>query len=279
MTIGLNCRLYITIQPYAHVQILRATTSWSYWVGEGLISSGDQNSIIWCDHHLPHAVQHSPLHRVDQVVDCGSSSVAVWSCWILAGTGTRCRIRQSRASQKCAMGYMSGEYAGHARTGIFSAPRNCVQILATWGRSTALTSANRPEQWKPGFICEENTSPTCQTPLNVSICPLKSVTTTNCSQIEVSDSLCRNSLIMQTDCCSSCPGDWSLAGDHAGCGGPGLVWIHVVWGWLDVCQIVWNTFGDGLLNSWATALVDIPAVSMPIAQSLKTCNICGIAVW
>ncbi len=26
---------------------------------------------IWCDHHLPHAVNTSPLHRVDQVVDCG----------------------------------------------------------------------------------------------------------------------------------------------------------------------------------------------------------------
>ncbi len=42
----------------------------------------------------------SPSHRVDQVVDCGmlvrSSSMAVWSCWILGGTGTRCRIRQSR---------------------------------------------------------------------------------------------------------------------------------------------------------------------------------------
>ncbi len=24
----------------------------------------------------------------------------------------------------------------------------------------------------------------------------------------VSDSLCRNSLVMQTDCCSSCPGGW-----------------------------------------------------------------------
>ncbi len=49
----------------------------------------------------------------------------------------------------------------------------------------------------------------------------KSVTTTNCSQVEtpmrmtsmqmsfpetVSDSLCRNYLLMQTDCCSSCPG-------------------------------------------------------------------------
>ncbi len=69
-------------------------------------------------------------------------------------------------------------------------------------------SAICPVQWKPGFIREENTSPKCQTPSNVSICPLKSVTTTNCSQVEtpmrmtsmqmsfpetVSDSLCRNS--------------------------------------------------------------------------------------
>ncbi len=85
-------------------------------------------------------------------------------------------------------------------------------------------SAICPVQWKPGFIREENTSPKCQTLLNLSICPLKSVTTTNCSQVEtpmrmtsmqmsfpetVSDSLCRNSLVMQTDCCSSCPGGWS----------------------------------------------------------------------
>ncbi len=31
-------------------------------------------------------------------------------------------------------------------------------------------------------------------------------------------------------------------------------------------------------NSQATALVDIPAVSMPIARSLKTCDICGIVL-
>ncbi len=73
------------------------------------------------------------------IVACGmlvhSSSMAVRSCWILAGTGTRCRIRRSRASQTCSTGDMSGEYAGHARTGMFSASRNCVQILATWGRA------------------------------------------------------------------------------------------------------------------------------------------------
>ncbi len=54
------------------------------------------------------------------------------SYWILAGTGTRRRICRSRASQTCSMGDMSGEYAGHARTGMISASRNCVQILATW---------------------------------------------------------------------------------------------------------------------------------------------------
>ncbi len=31
-------------------------------------------------------------------------------------------------------------------------------------------------------------------------------------------------------------------------------------------------------NSRATALVDIPAVSMPIARSHKTCDICGIVL-
>ncbi len=71
-------------------------------------------------------------------------------------------------------------------------------------------SAICPVQWKPRFIREENTSPKCQTPSNVSICPLKSVTT-NCSQVEtpmrttsmqmsftetVSDSLCRKSLVI-----------------------------------------------------------------------------------
>ncbi len=40
-----------------------------------------------------------------------------------------------------------------------------------------------------------------------------------------------------------------LGGEDAGCGGPGLVWLHVVCGceagWM-YCQILWNAFGDGL---------------------------------
>ena len=73
------------------------------------------------------------------IVACGmlshSSSMAVRSCWILAGTGTRCCTRRSRASQTCSMGDMSSEYAGHGRTGPFSASRNFVQILLTWGHA------------------------------------------------------------------------------------------------------------------------------------------------
>ncbi len=75
-----------------------------------------------------------------------------------------------------------------------------------------------PVQWKLGFIREENTSLKCQDAIRLVFM------TTNCSQVEtpmrttsmqmsfpetVSDSLCRNSFIIQTDCCSSCPGDWS----------------------------------------------------------------------
>ncbi len=40
-----------------------------------------------------------------------------------------------------------------------------------------------------------------------------------------------------------------LGGEDAGCGGPGLVLLHVVCrceaGWM-YCQILWNAFGDGL---------------------------------
>ncbi len=87
-----------------------------------------------------------PSHRVDQVVNCGLWNVGPLlfngcaKLRILAGTGTCCHIHRSRASQTCSMGDMSGEYAGHARTGMFSASRNCVHILATWGR--ALSCSN-----------------------------------------------------------------------------------------------------------------------------------------
>ncbi len=97
--------------------------------------SGPKTSqyLVW-----PQFASHGATHllRIELIrlliVSCWmlvhSSSMAVRSCWILAGTGTRCRIRQS---QTYSMDDMSGEYAGHARTGMSSASRNCVQILAT----------------------------------------------------------------------------------------------------------------------------------------------------
>ncbi len=57
-----------------------------------------------------------------------------------------------------------------------------------------------------------------------------------------------------------------------------------LWGWLGVQQNYLKRLWRRLMvekwtfNSQATALVDIPAVSMPIAHSLKTCNICGIVL-
>ena len=55
------------------------------------------------------------------IVACGMSShsysMAAQSCWILAGTGTRCRTRRSRASQTCSTGEAMDEL------GQFQLPR------------------------------------------------------------------------------------------------------------------------------------------------------------
>ncbi|XP_061785135.1 uncharacterized protein [Nerophis lumbriciformis] len=53
----------------------------------------------------------SHSHKVDQVVDCGLWNVGPL-LWILAGTGTRCHIRQFTASQTCSMGDMSVHLPG-----------------------------------------------------------------------------------------------------------------------------------------------------------------------
>ena len=118
------------------------------------VGFGSEPVSIWCD-HFPNAARH--LLHIELIrlliVACGmlshSSSMAVWSCWILVGTGTRCRTRRSRASQTCLMGDMSGEYTVHGRTGTFTASRNCVQILATWGRGLSCWNT-RWRRWMNG---------------------------------------------------------------------------------------------------------------------------------
>jgi hypothetical protein len=85
-------------------------------------------------------------------------------------------------------------------------------------------SAIYPVQLKLGLIREEHTSTACQWPSKVSICPLKSVTTPNCSQVKtlvsvksmqmsfpetVSDSLHSFYSDVQTHSFNNCPGSWS----------------------------------------------------------------------
>ncbi len=90
----------------------------------------------------------------------------------------------------------------------------------------------------------------------------------------VSDSLCRYSLVMKTDCCSS-PGGWSQTIlevkmlDVEVLGWCGYTWSAVVRP-LDILPISLKRLWRRLmvekltLNSQATALVDIPAVSVSV---------------
>ncbi len=72
----------------------------------------------------------------------------------------------------------------------------------------------------------------------------------------------------------------NLGGEDTGCGGPGLVWLHVVCGceagWM-YCQILWNACGDCL---WLRNEHSIYGISSSghSSKSLKTCDICGIVL-
>ncbi len=79
-----------------------------------------------------------------------------------------------------------------------------------------MLSANCPVQWKSGFTREENTYPKCQTPSNVSICPLKS---------GYDDELqSGRDLDKHDEHADELPWDGidDLGGEDAGCVGPGL---------------------------------------------------------
>ncbi len=93
--------------------------------------------------------------------------------------------------------------------------------------------------------------------------------------------LCRNYFVIQTDCCSSCSGGWSQTIlevkilDVEVLGWCGYTWSAVVrpLGCTAKFSETPVAYGEHsrkeTFNSQATALVDIPAVSMPIARSLK----------
>ena len=181
-----------------------------------------------------------------------SSSMAVRSCWISAGTGTLCRIYvdpehpkhaqlvtclvsmqameelyhfQELCTDPCDMGpciimlkhevMAADEWHDNESQDLFTVSL-CNQIAidkmqfcllfvaytcpyhnptATMGHSVhnidickpfahTTPSAICPVQLKLGFIREEHTSPACQWPSKVSICPLKLVMMPNCCQVK-----------------------------------------------------------------------------------------------
>lgn len=117
----------------------------------------------------------------------------------IGGTGTRCRVRRSRASQTLSVGDMSVD------THVSQCAGCCVEILAASHpchprRSTAMkwrssgpsigihNTINKmcPHSLSISRACSHRnyTSPKCQDLSIVSICPLKSVTTANHSGVE-----------------------------------------------------------------------------------------------
>ena len=146
-----------------------------------------------------------------------------------------------------------------------------VDISKPFTHTTPFPSAICPVQLKPGFIREEHTSPACQWPSKVSICPLKLVTTPNCSQVKtlgrtmgtqmsfpgtVSDSLCRNSRVHQL---SGCLVSDDPASEEDECGGPGLVSLN-------------RGLRRLMVEKFTLALVGFPAVSMPkLETSVALC--------
>lgn len=142
--------------------------------------------------------------------------------------------------------------------------------------------------YKPCAIClaqrnldciPEDTSPTCQTPSNGSICPLKlahgSQLAAQRSSVQssfpqtVSDSLCRTSLVVQTNGRSSC---WAILGvkmlDKEVLGWRGSTWSAVERADGSTGNV---SFGDvtGISSGWHSC----PSVSFIVGNLSYTCAI------
>ena len=170
-----------------------------------------------------------------------SSLMAVWSCWILAGTGT------------------------------LSASRICVQILAPWG--CALSCWNM--MWLAADEWHDNGP---QDLIKVSLC----------IQIAI-DKMQLCSLYVAYACPYHNPtATMGNSVHNVDMTKPLATKRHTLglrlWGQLVVLpnslKLCWRRLMVEKLtfHFLATALVDIPAVSKPIAHSLKTWDVCGIVL-
>jgi hypothetical protein len=155
--------------------------------------------------------------------------LATWGCALSCLNGTTMGLRvsswyRSLYIHKIQLYLLFVAYAGPNHNPIATMGHN-VDINKPLAHTTPYTlSAICLVQFKLGFIHEEHTFPVYLWPSKVSIFLLKSVTTPNCSQVKtllrttstqmsfpetVSDSLCRNTLVVQTHSFISCQGGWS----------------------------------------------------------------------
>ncbi len=153
------------------------------------------------------------------------SSMAVRSYWILGGTGTRCHIRRSRASQTYSMGDMYGEY--HPHDAIHTVYRTVKNGIHPWREHLS--------RLPDGIKCEHD------------IVRWRTAVRSKRRRQFVQKLFGYANWLLQQLSRRLVSDD--LGGEDAGRGGPGLVWLHVVCGceagWM-YCQILWNAFGDGL---------------------------------
>ena len=135
------------------------------------------------------------------------------------------------------MGDMSGEYAGHARTvktGIYPWREHLSNMPDAIECEHLPTQVGYDDELESGRDPDEDDEHADELPWD------------GFWQFVQKSFGYANRLLQQLS-------EWlvsdDLGGEHAGCGGPGLVWLHVVCGceagWM-YCQILWNTFGDGL---------------------------------
>ncbi len=131
-------------------------------------------------------------------------------------------------------------------------------------------------QWKPGFIREENTSPKCQMPSNVSICPLKSVTMN--SQVETPMRMTSMQMSFLRRFLTVCAEIIWLWKPIVAAAGLRRSWRWRCWMWWSWAGVVTHGLRLwGRLNVLPNSLKHLWSF-WPIAHSLKTCDICGIVL-